>query len=96
MDKYEKLQKFIEEQLEKAEDKEAVDALSDIKNDFNSMMKEQSDLKSKNDELLTAYKALIHHTAYEPTVNAPVEDKPQAPVSAEEALMNYFTEKYKR
>lgn len=96
MDKYEKIQKYIEEQIEKATDKEAVDALNDIKTDFDSVIKEQADLKSKNDELLTAYKAMVHHTSYEPTVQAQVEDKPQAPVSKEEALMKYFTEKYKR
>ena len=83
-----KLQEQIKVLLDKAEDKELIDALVNINNTANEMISEHDQLLAKHDELKKSYKDAVMHSSFkEAPKNDPVETKT---VSFEEMLANFI------
>ena len=83
-----KLQEQIKVLLDKAEDKELIDALININNTANEMISEHDQLLVKHDELKKSYKDAVMHSSFkEAPKNDPVETKA---VSFEDMLANFI------
>ena len=92
MTKLEELRQLVRQQFDKAETKEQIDTLAQIKNKFDEVSKEQEAIEQQNAELIKSYKDLVQHTSFKPE-REPVDTIDSKPaVSFEDALSNFLKE----
>ena len=92
MTKLEELRQLVKQQFDKAETKEQIDTLAQIKNKFDEVSKEQEAIEQQNAELIRSYKDLVRHTSFKPE-REPVDNAGATPVATfEDALSNFLKE----
>lgn len=92
MTKLDELRQLVKQQFDKAETKEQIDTLAQIKNKFDEVSKEQEQIEQQNAELIRSYKDLVRHTSFKPE-REPVDNAGTAPVATfEDALSNFLKE----
>lgn len=92
MTKLEELRQLVKQQFDKAETKEQIDTLAQIKNKFDEVSKEQEQIEQQNAELIRSYKDLVRHTSFKPE-REPVDNAGATTVPTfEDALSNFLKE----
>ena len=93
MGKLDELKQLVAESFQAATEQQDIERLAKINNAIEDVSKEQDALVAKNAELIKSYKDVIAHTSFKVDSNAVTNDVAPTPVSFEEALKTFMSNK---
>lgn len=92
MGKLDELRQLVADSFKEATEKQEIEQLARINNAIEEVSKEQDELIAKNADLVKSYKDLVQHTSFD-VGNKVTDDVAPMPVSFEDALKNFMSQK---